>query len=95
MEAKQAFDSVVASQQLSDSELEVATHQLAVCEGSDWFWWFGDYNPADSVRDFTLLYQRHLEKLYQLLKLAPPDNITRLQSSGGSHSNHSGTMIRN
>jgi alpha-amylase/alpha-mannosidase (GH57 family) len=95
VEAKQAFDSVVASHQLSASELETATHQLAVCEGSDWFWWFGDYNPADSVRDFTLLYQRHLEKLYQLLKREPPANLTRLQSSGGSHSNHSGTMIRN
>jgi hypothetical protein len=20
--------------------------QLAICEGSDWFWWFGDYNPG-------------------------------------------------
>lgn len=95
VEAKQAFDSIVASNRLSASELELATHQLAVCEGSDWFWWFGDYNPADSVRDFTLLYQRHLEKLYQLLKQEPPANLTRLQSSGGSHSNHSGTMIRN
>ncbi|MDP2547512.1 glycoside hydrolase family 57 protein [Oceanobacter sp. 4_MG-2023] len=95
VEAKQVFDQVVASQQLSDDEQTIATHQLAVCEGSDWFWWFGDYNPADSVRDFTLLYQRHLEKLYQLLKQPIPDNLDRLQAGGGSHSNHSGTMIRN
>ncbi len=37
---------------------------LAVCEGSDWFWWFGDYNPADSVRDFDQLFRRQLDALY-------------------------------
>ena len=26
-----------------------AERQLADCEGSDWFWWIGDYNPAHAV----------------------------------------------
>lgn len=95
VEAKQAYDRVFASGELSAQEQEAATHQLAVCEGSDWFWWFGDYNPTDSVRDFALLYHRHLEKLYLLLKLTPPDSLHALQPSGGGNVENSGTMRRN
>jgi len=95
VEAKHAYDRVIASGELSRSEQEAATHQLAVCEGSDWFWWFGDYNSADSVRDFAELYRRHLEKLYLTLKLTPPDSLRTLQPSGGGHMENSGTMRRN
>ena len=35
--------------------------------GSDWFWWFGDHNPADSVSDFDRLYRQQLTNLYQML----------------------------
>ena len=37
-----------------------AERQLALCESSDWFWWFGDYNPADAVSQFDRLYRRQL-----------------------------------
>ncbi|MDH5259017.1 MAG: glycoside hydrolase family 57 protein, partial [Gammaproteobacteria bacterium] len=46
--AKEVFDEVMASGRLNDESREAAINQLAICEGSDWFWWFGDYNPADS-----------------------------------------------
>ena len=92
VDAKQAYDRVWPT--LDPEQQQAATHQLAICEGSDWFWWFGDYNPADSVRDFTRMYRRHLERLYQLLLLPPPASLDRLQSSG-SQSAHAGTMIRN
>ena len=48
------------------------TRQLGICEGSDWFWWFGDYNPSESVHDFDALFRSQLRRLYQLLDLAPP-----------------------
>ena len=38
-----------------------------LCESSDWFWWFGDYNPADAVSQFDSLYRRQLVVLYRLL----------------------------
>ncbi len=50
--AKRSFDSVVASDRLNGREMELATRQLADCEASDWCWWFGDYNPAESVMAF-------------------------------------------
>ncbi|MBN2646023.1 MAG: glycoside hydrolase, partial [Desulfuromonadaceae bacterium] len=69
--------------------------QLAVCEGSDWFWWFGDYNPAASVRDFDQLFRRHLIRLYQLLEKIPPQKLKNPLSHGGGDAENSGTMRRN
>ena len=52
-----------------------AGRQLALCESSDWFWWFGDYNPADAVSQFDRLYRRQLVTLYRRLNLAPPADL--------------------
>lgn len=95
VEAKQAFDRALASGRLDAAQQKAATAQLAICEGSDWFWWFGDYNPADSVRDFEQLYRQHLEKLYQLLGEPVPGNLEQPVSLGGGHMENSGTMRRN
>jgi len=93
--AKQAYDSVVAAGKLSADQLAQATRQLAVCEGSDWFWWFGDYNPASSVSDFEQLYRTQLRELYRLLGVAPPALLDVPLSSGGGWAENAGTMRRN
>ncbi|OOZ00885.1 glycoside hydrolase family 57 protein [Solemya velum gill symbiont] len=92
--AKQVYDEAVASGKLSDEQKREATQQLAVCEASDWFWWFGDYNPSDSVRDFEQLFRLQLRRLYSLLQLTPPAVLEQPLSSGGGHGEHSGTMRR-
>ncbi|WP_407276754.1 glycoside hydrolase [Halothiobacillus sp. DCM-1] len=51
--------------------------QLAICEGSDWFWWFGDYNPGDAVRDFDALYRLQLTRLYELIGLPVPSALSQ------------------
>lgn len=94
VEAKKTFDSVVAKKTLSSKALKAATEQLAICEGSDWFWWFGDYNPGGSVRDFDQLYRRHLEKLYQLLGEESPASLQIPLSSGGGDMANGGVMQR-
>ncbi|HEY0905731.1 MAG TPA: glycoside hydrolase family 57 protein [Methylophilus sp.] len=68
--------------------------QLAVCEGSDWFWWFGDYNSAQSVQSFDQLYRRNLTNLYQLLGLAVPESLSQPISMGGGDAENAGTMRR-
>lgn len=95
IEAKQAYDKKVASGQLTAQQQKQATEQLAICEGSDWFWWFGGYNPADSVSDFDLLFRSHLRKLYQILDEPPPVNLETPISFGGGEMENSGTMRRN
>jgi len=66
--------------------------QLAVCEGSDWFWWFGDYNPASTVSDFERLYRLHLTNLYQLLGAEPPEYLASAFTRGAGSPLHGGTM---
>lgn len=71
-DAKHTFDAVMASGKLDDEHRRRAEMQMAICEGSDWFWWFGDYNPAESVSDFDHLYRLQLSNLYQILGSEPP-----------------------
>jgi alpha-amylase/alpha-mannosidase (GH57 family) len=92
--AKRSFDSVVASGQLNDPETALATRQLADCEASDWCWWFGDYNPAESVMAFDALYRRKLAHLYRLLKLPAPGELDLPVSHGREDSEATNAMRR-
>lgn len=91
-EAKHQFDLHIHA--LSDEQQAKCIQQLAVCEGSDWFWWFGDYNSAQSVQSFDQLYRRNLSNLYTLLGLSPPDVLSHPISLGGGDSENAGTMRR-
>jgi alpha-amylase/alpha-mannosidase (GH57 family) len=89
-DAKRAFDDAVES--LEAREREAAEIQLAVCEGSDWFWWFGDYNPAAVVSDFERLYRQHLTNLYQLIHREPPEYLGHVFAHGRGAPVHGGVM---
>ena len=91
--AKEAYDRVM--QDAGDpGERAAAGRQLARCESSDWFWWFGDYNPADAVSQFDHLYRRQLLTLYRRLNLPPPGELTLPISTGHGAPEHGGTMRR-
>ncbi|MFY9329498.1 MAG: glycoside hydrolase family 57 protein [Georgfuchsia sp.] len=91
--AKQSYDLVLGSGRLDAQETTAAEAQLAICESSDWFWWFGDYNPAQAVASFDLLYRRNLANLYRLLKLTPPVQL-EMPLSRGSDQAKDGAMRR-
>lgn len=91
-EAKRQYDQHVHA--LSAPAKEKCQQQLALCEGSDWFWWFGDYNNAQSVQSFDQLYRRNLSNLYQLLGLTPPAHLSQPISLGGGDAENAGTMRR-
>ncbi len=93
-EAKRSYDIVMASGRLNDEEMRLATEQLADCEGSDWFWWFGDYNSAQSVASFDNLFRHNLANLYRLLKLVPPHQLQQVISVGSGDPSMGGTMRR-
>jgi alpha-amylase/alpha-mannosidase (GH57 family) len=93
--AKVAFDTVMAAGTLDRQQQELASRQLGICEGSDWFWWFGDYNPADSVRDFERLFRQQLCKLYEMLGVDAPVYLDKPMSQGGAAAENAGTMRRN
>jgi alpha-amylase/alpha-mannosidase (GH57 family) len=93
-DAKRAFDEVVAGGALSAAELARAEQQLAACEASDWFWWFGDYNPSAAVRDFDELFRHQLTSLYRSLHLAPPARLLESISIGRGAPESGGVMRR-
>lgn len=91
-EAKRHYDQHVHT--LPAAQQQQCQQQLAICEGSDWFWWFGDYNSAQSVQSFDQLYRRNLSNLYQLLGLTPPAVLSQPISIGGGQAENAGTMRR-
>jgi alpha-amylase/alpha-mannosidase (GH57 family) len=92
--AKQNYDMVMAGGRLSEDEKIAAEKQLSSCESSDWFWWFGDYNPSHAVESFDRLYRHNLMQLYRLLKLPVPANLNYPISQGGGAAEAGGTMRR-
>ena len=92
--AKHSFDLVMQSDRLTDEEKTEASRQLASCESSDWFWWFGDYNPAHSVASFDQLFRQNLMNLYRLLKLPIPSAILESISKGSKEIEANSTMRR-
>jgi alpha-amylase/alpha-mannosidase (GH57 family) len=93
-EAKHAFDRAIAAGSLDAHGRRAAERQLALCESSDWFWWFGDYNPSEAVSQFDRLYRRQLVNLYRLLRLEPPAALSQPISVGHGAPEHGGVMRR-
>ncbi len=99
-DAKLAFDEALGRQELIGERRAAAERQLALCESSDWFWWFGDYNPPEAVRQFDELYRRQLANLYRLLGRPAPESLSRPVSTGrpaaqsAAEAEHGGVMRR-
>ena len=93
-EAKKVYDHVMEKGFLEPEEVKNCEQQLAICEGSDWFWWFGDYNSSVSVDSFDRLYRRNLSNLYRLLKKPIPEILNHAISVGSGHPAVGGTMRR-
>jgi len=93
-DAKRCYDNVMAASRLTEEQRHAAEIQLAICEGSDWFWWFGDYNPSHTVTDFDRLFRLQLTNLYQILGEAPPEYLSRAFASGSGAPVHGGVMRR-
>lgn len=92
--AKKTYDNVISKNTLNAEQLAACERQLAICEGSDWFWWFGDYNSSDSVTSFDQLYRRNLINLYNLLQQPVPAVLHTSISAGGGNADNAGTMRR-
>jgi alpha-amylase/alpha-mannosidase (GH57 family) len=92
--AKQSYDLVSASGRLDAERSAAAERQLADCEGSDWFWWFGDYNSVAAVASFDRLYRAKLANLYRLIELPVPAALAAPISHGRGAPEGGGSMRR-
>ena len=70
--ARQDFSDFVKREPLNP-HIEKARKELFICEGSDWFWWYGEpnYSGRDTIFDF--LYRTHLKNIYKYFDLEYPD----------------------
>lgn len=96
-EAKAAYDTELAKPNFPTQLKATAEKQLAICEGSDWFWWFGDYNSAATVAEFDELYRRHIKNLYKVIGVPAPDYLEQPISQGTraeGQPENAGTMRR-
>lgn len=68
------FSSFVKSNPMHPN-IELARRELFICEGSDWFWWYGE--PNDSGRDniFDYLFREHLKNIYIYLGIQYPEYL--------------------
>ncbi|HNB01902.1 MAG TPA: glycoside hydrolase family 57 protein, partial [Nitrosomonas sp.] len=92
--AKKSYDAVLKIGNLTDEEQAAAKRQLASCESSDWFWWFGDYNSSQAVASFDRLFRKNLANLYSLLKQPIPSELSEPISYGNSNARMIETMRR-
>ncbi len=91
-DVKYIFDKTLASNRLTDKQIQQAKLQLAVCEGSDWFWWFGDYNPGIAVSSFEKQFRLNLANLYKLLGEEPPAYLALSFTQGSGDPAMGGAM---
>jgi alpha-amylase/alpha-mannosidase (GH57 family) len=91
-DVKKAYDQTLSSKRLTDKQINAAQIQLAVCEGSDWFWWFGDYNPGEAVSNFEKQFRLNLANLYKLLDEEPPAYLALSFTQGSGDPAMGGAM---
>jgi alpha-amylase/alpha-mannosidase (GH57 family) len=63
----------MARHELENSKSELAYKQMYICEGSDWFWWYGE----DPNGDFDKLFRMHLANFYRIIGKDIPDYLNR------------------
>ncbi len=93
--AKADYDEALKTRTFTPERLEELERQLAICEGSDWFWWFGDYNPGATVSDFERLFRHQLSYLYELLGMPKPEYLLQVFATGSGDPSLGGVMIKN
>lgn len=93
VQAKHAVDEALAAPGWTAADRLHLEQQLAICEGSDWFWWFGPTHARATVADFDRLFRRQLVKLYRLMRQAPPAELMTPVSRGGEGVASGGAML--
>ncbi len=53
--------------------LEDAMNELYICEGSDWFWWYGEPNNSGQDYIFDYIFRERLKNIYKILGIDIPE----------------------
>jgi len=70
------------SHKLDEKAVREAREYLYIAMGSDWFWWFGKENPTPDLDIFDRLFRENLRKVYTLLDVEVPYELSKPIASG-------------
>ena len=68
---RQDFSDYVKREPLNPN-IESARQELFICEGSDWFWWYGEPNYSGRDNIFDFIFRTHLKNIYKYFDLEYP-----------------------
>lgn len=54
---------------------DAAWEEIAIAEGSDWFWWFGEGHDSGQDELFDWQFRLHLQNVYTLMGLPVPEDL--------------------
>ncbi|MGZ5208680.1 MAG: glycoside hydrolase family 57 protein [Sulfuricurvum sp.] len=60
-----------------------AYEHFMVALGSDWFWWIGKSETAQTQEGFKNLFKNRVFKIYELLDITPPSSLLQLGEDEG------------
>ncbi len=70
---------------LPSDRAQAAWDELYAAEGSDWFWWYGDDFDTDYKEEFDRLFRTHLQNVWTIAGLTPPDLLNQPISQSPQH----------
>lgn len=70
--AREELNKLTVNSRNFSEDIKKAYKQIYICEGSDWFWWYGE----DSGQ-FDELYRKHLANFYSLMGRKIPDYLLK------------------
>lgn len=93
--ARQDF-TAYSKREPDNPNLEYAQKELFICEGSDWFWWYGEPNYSGRDNIFDYIYRTHLKNIYKTLDLDYPTYLDEplIGNSSAQPSNFPKSLIR-
>jgi alpha-amylase/alpha-mannosidase (GH57 family) len=71
-----AVGEAAAKRPPEDRGLLAAKRHLAIAEGSDWFWWFGDDHASAHIEVFDQLFRAHLTAAHEAIGEVPPVELS-------------------
>lgn len=60
---------------LSSKKFEAAIRELYICQGSDWFWWYGEPNTSGQDYIFDYIFRERLKNIYRIIGAEPPEYL--------------------
>ena len=60
---------------LAPEKFDAAMKELYICQGSDWFWWYGEPNTSGQDYIFDYIFRERLKNIYKIIGAEVPEYL--------------------